>query len=112
MGECVRASRDVQKDPERVPTASCALALVENPSSRCTSRKQRIALSPLVDLPVIKEHRYIGPGSLMITQSERVLGVSTDRLAVVLRRKLFLGDQRSKFGQHCVRLIELGAPHM
>ena len=47
---------------------------------------------------MIKEHLHIGPGSLMITHGQRVLGVGADRLAVVLRRELLIGDQRSKFG--------------
>src|SRR5215218_9507074 len=41
-----------------------------------------------------------------------MLGVGTDRLAVVLRRKLLFGDQRSEFGEHCVRLVQLAAPYM
>ena len=81
----------IKEVPNQCQSLLRALALIENPGSRGTSREQRITLSPLVELPMIKEHLHIGPSSLMITYGERVLGVGTDRLAVVLRRELLIG---------------------
>ena len=40
---------------------------------------------------MIKKYLHIGPGPVMITDGERVLGVGPDRLAVVLRRELLVG---------------------
>src|SRR6186997_926088 len=53
-------------------------ALVQRPGSRRTSCQHWIALSPFVKLPVIKEHRHIGPRSAMITYRERMLSVGAD----------------------------------
>src|SRR5688572_20569851 len=61
---------------------------------------------------MIEEDIDIGPSSLMITYSERELGIGADRLAVVLRRKLLIGDQRSEFGEDRICLVQLAAPHM
>src|SRR5215211_2755767 len=63
-----------------------AFALIQNAGSRRASCEHGITLRPLVELPMIKKHRDIRPGSLMITHSKRVLSVGSDRLAVVLRR--------------------------
>jgi hypothetical protein len=59
---------------------------------------------------MIKKYLHIGPGSVLISYGERVLGVGTDGLAVVLRRELLVTDRRSEFRKHSVGLIQLTPP--
>ena len=89
---------------------STTIALVERTCRGGADRQQRVALCPLVELPVIKKHRYVGPSSAMITHCERVLSVSTDRLAVVLRRELVASDQRPELSKYRISLVQLAAP--
>src|SRR4029450_3375001 len=68
----------IKEVPNECASLLCALALIETPGSCCASREQRIALSALVDFPMIEEHPHIGPSSLMITLGKRVRGIGPE----------------------------------
>ena len=87
-----------------------AVALIKDPGGRGTGGERGVGVRAVVAVPVIEEDRDVGPGPLMITDRERVLGVRPDRIADVLRRGLIVGDHRPELDQHRLGLVEVAAP--
>ncbi len=72
--------------------------------------EQRIGPGAVVGVPVLEEDRHIGPGPLVITHRQRVLGVGADHLAGVLRGVVPVDDHLPELDEDGVGLLQLTPP--